>query len=47
VKIDGINRFFCGCFSGAESELREYISKGEEIYKASRTKAMEFCLSCM
>jgi len=47
VKIDGINRFFCGCFCGTEERLREYISKGEEIYKASRTKAMEFCLSCM
>ena len=33
--------FFCGCFKGAEKELREYISNGEEAHKASRTLCLE------
>ena len=46
VRIKKNIQFFCGCFKGDESELRQYIAKGKEEYRASRTKAMEFLLSC-
>lgn len=42
---DGL-RFYCGCFSGSEQELRSYIANGGAQYVASRTKALEFLLSC-
>lgn len=47
VVIDGEPRFFCGCFAGSTGALREYISKGAEEYRASRTLAMEFCLALL
>jgi len=37
----------CGCFRGSLDELREYIARGEERYRASRTIALEFILSRM
>ena len=37
---------FCGCFAGSVSELRDYIATDEHEYKASRTKALDFVLSC-
>jgi hypothetical protein len=46
VKIDSELVFFCGCFRGDEGDLRDYIEKGPEEYKASRLKALEFLLSC-
>ena len=42
VVIDNEPVYFCGCFMGSEGELREYIAKGEEKYKASRTIAFNF-----
>lgn len=42
VLIDDSPRYYCGCFSGTEQELREYIAKGEEKLKASRTLAADF-----
>ena len=47
IKIDGGIRLFCGCFYGTEAELREYIAEGVEKYRASRTKALEFVISCL
>ena len=37
----------CGCFRGSPDELREYIARGEERYRASRTIALEFILARM
>ena len=37
----------CGCFCGSPDELREYIARGEERYRASRTTALEFVLARM
>ena len=31
----------CGCFSGSLDELKDYIAKGSEAWKPSRTRAME------
>ena len=42
---DGL-RLFCGCFQGTPQELADYIANGAEEHKASRTKAMNFILSC-
>jgi hypothetical protein len=39
-------RFYCGCFSGSAEELRAYIADGKAVYAPSRTKALEFLLSC-
>ena len=47
VKIDEQVMFFCGCFSGTEAELREYIENGEENLKASRIFALETCLKAI
>lgn len=38
---------YCGCFIGSKEELAWYISDGDEIHRESRTKAMEFVLSCL
>jgi hypothetical protein len=46
VKIDSELVFFCGCFKGGEGDWRDFIEKGEEEYKATRLKALEFLLSC-
>ena len=35
---------FCGCFNGTVSELRDYIDKGNEAYKKSRTLALDTVL---
>ena len=42
---DGLH-FYCGCFNGSEQELRSYIANGGAQYVASRTKALDFLLSC-
>jgi len=36
--------FFCGCFRGSPSELRDFAAKGQAEYRASRTRAMDICL---
>ena len=47
VVIGGEVRLFCGCFRGTKAELREYIANGSESLRASRTKALDFVLSCL
>ena len=47
VVINGGVNLFCGCFRGPENDLRKYISSGEGRYRASRTKALDFVLSCL
>jgi len=42
VSIGGNDVYFCGCFRGSINELREYIKRGEEKYRASRTIAADF-----
>ena len=37
----------CGCFCGTAQELREYIARGEERYRTSRTTALEFVVARM
>lgn len=44
VEQDGQLIFSCGCFSGTEKELREYIKKDNPNYAASRVRALEFIL---
>lgn len=44
VKINGVNKFFCGCFIGEEESLRSYIKKGKEYFKESRLIALETVL---
>jgi len=44
IKIQAETKLFCGCFSGSESDLREYIKNGEERYKDSRTIALDTVL---
>jgi uncharacterized protein YjbI with pentapeptide repeats len=39
--------FFCGCFKGSTSELKEYIRSRQQGLAPSRTKAMNFLLSCL
>jgi len=46
AEIHGKLMFFCGCFKGDEESLREYITADNSNYAASRTKALEFLLSC-
>ena len=46
VEIEGEVTFFCGCFRGNEQVLREYISMHNPEHASSRTKALEFLLSC-
>jgi len=41
VIVNGEARYFCGCFSGTEAELREYISKDPTL-APSRIAALEF-----
>lgn len=33
--------FFCGCFNGNKERLKKYIEEGNEVYKKSRTLAMD------
>ena len=42
VIIDGEPRYFCGCFSGTESEILEYIASGSQELARSRMVAIEF-----
>jgi len=42
--IDGPITFRCGCFSGDEQSLREYIAAGNEHLRPSRMAALEACL---
>ena len=37
-------QFFCGCFTGGEEELREYIVSHDEILRLSRLFALDTCL---
>ena len=40
--------FFCGCFTGTESELREYIAKNDpEKYARTRTLALDTALALL
>lgn len=47
VVINGEVRLFCGCLAGGVEEFREYIDNGNKRYRTSRTKALEFVLSCL
>ena len=42
VIIDNDPRYFCGCWSGTGDDLEQYIAKGKDEHKASRTVAYEF-----
>ena len=42
---DGIS-LFCGCFQGSPDDLAAYIANGKEEHRVSRTKAMDFVMSC-
>jgi hypothetical protein len=44
VKIGEDVKLFCGCFNGTETELRDYIEKGDEELKSSRLIALETVL---
>lgn len=44
VEQDGRLAFSCGCFSGSESDLREYIEEGNRRYAESRLQALEVIL---
>jgi hypothetical protein len=44
VKIGEDVKLFCGCFSGTETELRDYIEKHDEELKSSRLIALETVL---
>lgn len=44
VEINSEVMLFCGCFSGNEKELRDYIESGDENYKESRLLALETVL---
>ena len=46
VQIGKEIRFFCGCFQGDEQQLRTYIAAHNPEHISSRTKALEFLLSC-
>ena len=47
VLVDSIPRYFYGCFSGTEDELRQYIASGEDALAKSRTIAVDFCSARM
>jgi len=42
IVIENEIKYFCGCFSGSEEELQEYINDGDEKYKESRQFAFDF-----
>ena len=44
VEQDGEPIFHIGCFCGSENELRKEIERGPEMYRASRTRALEMLL---
>ena len=44
LKPDDAPRFFCGCFTGDESELRKYITDGAAKYRKTRTLALDTAL---
>ena len=44
VEINSEVMLFCGCFSGNERKLRDYIESGDENYKESRLLALETVL---
>ena len=41
IEIDDELIFFCGCFNGNKERLKKYIEEGKEVYKKSRTLAMD------
>jgi hypothetical protein len=43
VKIGEDVVYFCGCFRGSESDLAQYIAKGDPKMARTRTLAFEFC----
>jgi uncharacterized protein YjbI with pentapeptide repeats len=43
----GVTTYQCGCFSGSESEILQYISTGENSLKKSRSVAVDFCTARM
>ena len=47
VMIDESVCLFCGCFQGTPAKLRAYIKEGAKKHKESRTKALNFILSCL
>jgi hypothetical protein len=47
VRIAGDDVYFCGCFLGSLDNLREYIAKGDEQYRQSRTVAADFVAARM
>lgn len=44
VEQNGELVFSCGCWSGSESDLRQYIKDGDADYRASRLKALDIIL---
>lgn len=46
VRLDNEIIFYCGCFRGNARALIDYIIAGEDKYRASRYKAMDFLMSC-
>ena len=38
--------YFCGCFKGSETDLREYIDRGEDDLRESRLAGLE-CLKAV
>ena len=41
IEMDDELIFFCGCFNGNKERLKKYIEEGKEVYKKSRTLAMD------
>lgn len=46
VELPSGIQFYCGCFSGNEKELREYITNGDPNLIGSRTRTLDFLLGC-
>ena len=47
LKKDDKVQFFCGCFTGSEEELREYIRSGESKYVRSRRWCLKTVLAAL
>jgi hypothetical protein len=47
VRINNVDRYFCGCFEGTLKDLDEYIDEGETELKASRRLVRNFVAACM
>lgn len=44
VEQNGELVFSCGCFSGSEDDLLEYIEQGDKLHAESRLRALEIIL---